>query len=496
MPPVVGEIDPSNAMTQRTIAALRQPRASTLEGAGQGEATTLNLLRRNIREIPRGLLGLSPLDPTNPTEMYRIMSTPTPLIAGTFVGKRAATWNAQAAARATELEKQGVDARTIWNETGTWRGKDGQLRQEINDQPAKIQDRVVSDIQQQGAFIGPLNEALQHEELFRAYPRLAEVPTTMYAAPMRQGRFSQGTIEVGGPSTEQQKRIALHETQHAIQQLEGFARGGTPTMAFLNPEAFKILREKRKELTAPLSLQEYSRQAWGMETPNEEVKSAYKQYVQQVRRLTPEVDRLAQESAAREYYLRLGGEVEARAVEKRRNLTPKQRRATFPGGDFDIPQSELIIRTENPVFEEAATLLSRESIRTMANDLTDKLRQQGFNVELTHTGSRAGPSSYLKIYDPQTERFLDRDIRISGHSKGPKMAQFSYDIFDEEGVQRVLDIAAEMRAMGPSETMQKQQMLDRLVSEKISNGLTPKKAYKEAKEEISANFDKDVPIPK
>jgi hypothetical protein len=35
VPPVVGEIDPSNAISQKTIAALRQPRASTLPGYGQ-----------------------------------------------------------------------------------------------------------------------------------------------------------------------------------------------------------------------------------------------------------------------------------------------------------------------------------------------------------------------------------------------------------------------------------------------------------------------------
>jgi len=332
---------------QRPPGQLPVRRASTLQGAGQGDAATLNLMRRNIREIPRGLLGMPPLDPTNPTEMYRITATPTPLIAGIFVGKRAATWNAQAAARARELEAQGVDARTIWNVTGTWRGKDGKLRQEISDQPAAIQERVISDIQNQAVSRRTLGEAMQHKELFKAYPDLAETPTTMYAAAMPQGSFmSAGTrsIEVGGPSSGSQRKTALHEIQHAIQQIEGFARGGSSSMAFSNPEAFAILERKRKELTTPQSLEEYTKNAWGMEAPNEEVKAAYNQYAKQARKLTPQVERMAQESAAEEYYRRLAGEAEARAVEARRNLTPEQRQAMFPEESFDLPQSQLLLR--------------------------------------------------------------------------------------------------------------------------------------------------------
>jgi len=41
------------------------------------------------------------------------------------------TWDALAAQKAKMLEDMGRDARTIWQETGTWRGKDGKLRQEI-----------------------------------------------------------------------------------------------------------------------------------------------------------------------------------------------------------------------------------------------------------------------------------------------------------------------------------------------------------------------------
>ena len=43
-------------------------------------------------------------------------------------------------------------------------------------------------------------------------------------------------------------------------------------------------------------------------------------------------------------YRRVAGEAEARAVEKRRNLTDEERRAKFPYESYDVPKSDLIIQ--------------------------------------------------------------------------------------------------------------------------------------------------------
>ena len=59
-----------------------------------------------------------------------------PTRAEIFIGKSARTWDASAAKRAEELEAAGVEPENIWRETGTFRGPDGQLRQEIPDEMA------------------------------------------------------------------------------------------------------------------------------------------------------------------------------------------------------------------------------------------------------------------------------------------------------------------------------------------------------------------------
>lgn len=84
------------------------------------------------------------------TEFIASMAVPTPgvlakgtafaapAIAGMFIGKGAKTWDALAAQKAKMLADIGTDARTIWQQTGTWKGPDGKWRQEVGDQSAKL----------------------------------------------------------------------------------------------------------------------------------------------------------------------------------------------------------------------------------------------------------------------------------------------------------------------------------------------------------------------
>lgn len=91
-----------------------------------------------------------------------------------------------------------------------------------------------------------------------------------------------------------------------------------------------------------------------------------------------------------------------------------------------------------------------QEIKDAAEDLTNRLKEHGFNVDLQHSGSAAGASSYLKIVDPKTGRFFSKDVRISGHSKGVFNSQgvwnVSPDHFDD-----VISEAIEMRNKGESE---------------------------------------------
>ena len=148
---------------------------------------------------------------------------------------------------------------------------------------------------------GKASSFIAHGDLGRAYPDVYKIHTRVSpdevgianAHYIRGNDLQSEQIVMGRkPRFNDDKSTMLHEMQHAIQQREGFARGG-------NPNQFKGSPQFRN-----------------ME------------------------------------YQRLAGEVEARMVQNRMNLTPEQRRDTYPFaigryGYEDIPKSQQIINFGN-----------------------------------------------------------------------------------------------------------------------------------------------------
>ena len=249
------------------------------------------------------------------TEFLTSMAVPTPgglakgaaltapQVLSMFVGARSLTWNASAAEKAKMLADIGADARTIWQQTGTWKGPDGKWRQEIDDS--------------QSAFSGlpmkpaPVSASLQHDPLAVAYPNEMQIPA-MYSSTLgpgvkaQYGTFHGETGILGAADAD--KSTMLHELQHAIQQREGFARGGSPSD--MRQEALEMLRR--------------------------DVASGAIGDTAEAMSMLP----MAQQNA----YRRLAGEAEARATQARMNMTPAQRRAAFPEESYDVPINQLIVR--------------------------------------------------------------------------------------------------------------------------------------------------------
>ena len=321
-----------------------------------------------LKNPPRGVL--SQMNPENKQEMVRqgidaaldfgpgALGKVAPAMLGTFIGKNAKNWNIADALKAAEMEGAGVDPQTIWKETGTWKGPEGQWRQEISDKGSKITEDVYNQISVNKLFKGPMGQALQHEELYKAYPQSAGIPTTMFAdiAPSgnmlrgRNGTFQTPQITVGGPSTMDQRSVALHELQHAIQQREGFSRGGSPN-DFKPNDVFST-----KSLEDAAIIDKLMR---GSNLDQLEAKQRFETIFKKspeagafaaLERVGTGKELDAARDAARladkpmESYRRLAGEAEARATQKRRNMTTEERRAKFPVESYDVPINQLIIR--------------------------------------------------------------------------------------------------------------------------------------------------------
>jgi hypothetical protein len=255
-----------------------------------------------------------------------ILGALTPQPKFVFVGENSKIWNKGNATKAVEMEKAGAKPEDIWMATGTFRGPEGKLRQEISDVPATL-------LNKQRNFEGKLHETLGHPELFENYPGLQYYHTDItseIALPEHlkktligrgSGSFTEKSFPYGEPKITAQayspedKGTLLHEIQHAVQAKEGFARGGSPSNFVDYTGALERARKNN-----------------GIDP------------------VTGDADFVIQEQINRygvdpfEAYSRLAGEAEARAVQKRMNMTDTQRRVIFPYESYDVPINQLIVR--------------------------------------------------------------------------------------------------------------------------------------------------------
>lgn len=180
-----------------------------------------------------------------------------------------------------DLEKRftSTDAASFFRETerdfgkGLFKLPDNKFRFEIDDRPAQIKldipddsaalfgditgdalERVLPNTSELGGVKLRLSEFLDHDELYENYPQLKDYPVVIKYDRKDPGRGSfnprTNTIEINlgdmGPifadqsisGKELKKRIKstlVHEIQHAVQEIEGFARGSNPSVA--NPLA-------------------------------------------------------------------------------------------------------------------------------------------------------------------------------------------------------------------------------------------------------------------
>lgn len=208
----------------------------------------------------------------------------------------------------------------------------------------------------------PLPAVLDYPELFAAYPSLRDSRIALVEG-VRSFTSAAGDVLLGRDLSQARLLpVALHEVQHVIQSMEGFAPGGSPEMAFSSPAvnplatrgglraAKAILQAKLEELARPSSLEEYARDAWRVPEGQpiaEDVRTAYAEYVEGFARAAASgaLSRSAQEAAAREWYRRLAGEMEARLVERRWRLSAEERRALLPADALDVdPKDAIVLR--------------------------------------------------------------------------------------------------------------------------------------------------------
>jgi hypothetical protein len=313
-------------VTMATLQAARAARQAAMAGGRAGE----KLAERAIPQIMErgGMPAQLAMDLTQGSRR------------NIFVGEKSKTWNAANAAKAVEMEKAGVSPQDIWMATQTFRGPEGKLRQEVSDTGAKL-TLGQGKPDAYGAIEAKTFEgALDHPRLQQAYPELNDINFQHWPKEEYLGANFDPTdnvITMGQKAMEPERGVALHELQHAIQRKEGFAKGGSPSnvlddwYAGINQE----LGSLSKQMDA---LPEFERRF--DKSKQEQYSMLRKNYDDLMNK------KLYDPPDQEEMYRRLAGEAEARAVQKRMNMTDTQRRVIFPYESYDVPINQLIVRTK------------------------------------------------------------------------------------------------------------------------------------------------------
>ena len=253
---------------------------------------------------------------------------------------------------AKDMEKNKKKAKAIKAATGWERGADGKWRYEMPDvilRDPKVwinkKTLTLSDIVEK-----PNDLFKEYPELFDAYPELKDVKIQKGRAKMG-GSYYDNTITLNlgyireaiksgwdtyyKTSTRLLKMSLVHEIQHYIQEKEGFAQGGNSEM-IVDKNALDAIEKLRAEKEA------VAKEFYAM-SPDEQQRRKY-EINNRYNDLTKQIERLEKSSRiGYDGYKRLSGEVEARNVSARLNMTPEERRKSLAESTEDVARKDQIL---------------------------------------------------------------------------------------------------------------------------------------------------------
>lgn len=282
---------------KRTLGdVVSNPMASAEQVVNNANDRARVLNQLSAQTASQGIAGLTSPQGQQLANLYSESYNP----AGIFIGAKAKIWNKANAEKFLDLEVQGLSPIEIWKKTGTFRTPDGVLKQEIPDNFARLRADFNAAIANKAndyksGIEGEIGGMLQHSELFKAYPDLLQnlrytvnkqpdwLPESAAGAQYSKTFGGKEKISTSTKTEEDALSKLMHELQHAVQTREGWQSGGLESQ-FRN---------------------------------------------------TPEI-------SAFDKYRALAGEVEARAVQARKTMTPQQRQETFPLSNYDLPIESVI----------------------------------------------------------------------------------------------------------------------------------------------------------
>ncbi len=420
-----------------------------------------------------------------------------------FAGEKANSSDKFALSSAQERLANGDDAETVRQDTGWHKSVDGKWKFEISDRDAKTQkDFIDGDDTIGQIYNGVINkrgmggdseifvgDIIQHPKLFAAYPSLQTIP--VYLQSGKGGGYSakHNLLLLGEDSKIGEiKSIVLHELQHAIQHIEGFATGGTP--GNFKVDNFDEQRSKAYEdfIKEHPEVKALAAVAKKMGKDSQE----YKDFKAKLAELG--WNKKQEELSGFDKYQRLAGEVEARNTQARALFSDEHRKLIPPGETADVKDENVIVSWNG---KEIASMVEDDSasIGGMKNEKRSikKLAWHGswqhfdkFDLSKFGTGEGGGAFGYgIHVSESKdvAKEYVSDDVKVYingkpvyGNEKEHRIAR----LILEQGYDKTLADGISIAENNPEKPFPKEriEIIKSLKNASIKDGRAKGKLYR------------------
>ena len=328
-----------------------------------GSKFSASAVKRISPELYNSILGLGKKMPQmakdNPKLLTKIYGSAKSNSINSFAGEKALNASANKLSKAKAMLEKGENEVKIWQSTGWYKDKDGAWKFEIDDSPAKIKNQNADK----------LGDLLEHKELFKAYPELKDIKIKKIIDEKvgKLGYYDPNEKEIALRDLSD-KSTLMHEVQHAIQDVEGFAKGGGQAEArsFLRGKEGRKYEQELKGIDKTLSNllletqhmrmrygeipqsereYEYAKELFRGINNKEKVYADFSVLRDDLQKKLFEIDKKIRLQDIQDTYKKIHGEAEARNVETRLNLDGK----AYPHETFDVNPNDTFVSREDGV---------------------------------------------------------------------------------------------------------------------------------------------------
>lgn len=361
-----------------------------------------------------------------------------------YAGQYAKTADKVALQNARVAENEGKASSDTLAATGWQRGRDGDWRFEIPDDKATLDEQKLSHPfdMDSGKTYGTVKDVLDHSELLKAYPELGNIKIHQTLMPKGTlGMFSGNEIRLNSLPGVYEKfgttkaAVVIHELQHAVQQIEGWARGGNPHEFYdvMRRQADLIERQRDEaqrhlDLNEKILAEDPGNQKAGADMSS--AKFAVDRFQKRLDSMGYTSDMSIKRMAADKYEL-LAGEVEARNTVERMKMSADDRMLSPRTETQDREDDHQIVKFGD-IGDEASAVSHQDEIRAHVDTISKKWKS---SPEITVVRNRDELPSFLK---EQMTMQMGGEIHPEGVYYDGKVYLLSDNITDTGHAERVV----------------------------------------------------------